>query len=118
MTHPISVRLSDDKWRVYSEQAQTEGVGLSTYLKHRLERDDQVLEELVALRREIETFSLIQPKPSSEAKQSVKNGFDPQLQAILFEMLLLMRSAVGEAKISIVHGELRRQNLPIWRGEK
>jgi hypothetical protein len=51
---------------------------------------------------------MIETGPSASA--------EPITESMLVEILLLMRSAVGEAKLNIVHGELRRQNLRIWTG--
>lgn len=109
MASPVSLRLSDEKWRFYSEQAQTEGIGLSTYLKRRLERGDQIIEQIAALRRELES-----PRPEQERELTSA----PVPDAMMTEILLLLRSVVGEAKINLVHGELKRQQLPIWTGEK
>lgn len=102
MAAPVSLRLSDEKWRFYSDQAQSAGIGLSTYLKRRLERGDEVAEQLAAMRRMIQTTPSTSTEPISES--------------VLVEILLLMRSAVGEAKLNVVHGELRRQNLKVWTG--
>lgn len=102
MTAPVSLRLSDEKWRFYSDQAQTAGIGLSTYLKRRLERGDEIADQLASIRR------LIQSGPSASP--------DAFTESMLVEILLLMRSVVGEAKLAVVHGELRRQNLRIWTG--
>ena len=112
MASPVAIRLSDEKWRFYSEQAQAEGIGLSTYLKRRLERGDQIIEQIAALRRELES-------PRSEpAEQNGPTAAAPVPDGMMIEILLLLRSVVGEAKINLVHGELRRQQLPIWTGEK
>jgi hypothetical protein len=100
MAAPVSLRLSEEKLRLYSDEAEAAGIGLSTYLKRRLERGDQIAEQLASIRRMMQATSSEGPSES-----------------VLIEILLLMRSAVGEAKLNIVHGELRRQNLPIWTGK-
>jgi hypothetical protein len=114
MASPVSLRLSDEKWRFYSEQAQAERIGLSTYLKRRLELGDQLIEQLSAIRRELENHR-------AEQTGQEQNGQSPPAplpDGMMIEILLLLRSVVGEAKINLVHGELKRQQLPIWRGEK
>ncbi|WP_244832508.1 hypothetical protein [Caballeronia sp. TF1N1] len=107
MAAPISLRLSDAKWREYSEQAQAAGIGLSTYLRRRLEGGDDLIEQLTAIRRMI-----------IQSQKTTEKGEEKPLDNMLVEMLLLLRIAVGEAKMGVVHGELRRQGLQVWTGEK
>jgi hypothetical protein len=114
MASPVAMRLSEENWRFYSEQAQAEGIGLSTYLKRRLERGDQIIEQIAALRRELESQRPEQTGP----EQNGPSAPAPLPDGMMIEILLLLRSVVGEAKINLVHGELKRQQLPIWRGEK
>jgi hypothetical protein len=103
MAAPVSLRLSDEKWRMYSDQAQAAGMGLSTYLKRRLEHGDEIAEQLASIRRVIQATAAASPAEAPDG--------------LLIEILLLMRSVVGDAKLNVVHSELRRQNLPIWTGK-
>ncbi|CAB3802737.1 hypothetical protein LMG28614_05685 [Paraburkholderia ultramafica] len=116
MVAPISVRLSEEKWQLYSDLAQAQGVGLSTYLKRRLEQGDQLAEQLASLRRVIEASLIPRDEPAAPSGPGAP-ATSPRQDGILLELLLLMRSAVGEAKMGVVHGELRRQNLPVWTGD-
>lgn len=116
MGKPIPIRLTDEKWAYYSEQAQAAGIGLSTYLKRRLERGDQVAEQLAELRRVIaEGFGELREGSDSAPRLDSSAGQNPGL---LIEAILLLRSVVGQDKLGVVHGELKRQGLPIWTGEK
>jgi hypothetical protein len=116
MANPIPIRLSDEKWAYYSEQAQAEGIGLSTYLKRRLEHGDRVAEQLAELRRMLAEAladrDRDRPAERSQAGSAVADS------AVSIEMLLLLRSVVPQDKLGVAHGELRRQGLAVWTGEK
>lgn len=119
MANPIPIRLSDEKWAYYSEQAQAAGIGLSTYLKRRLEQGDQVAEQLAELRRIVaEGFGELREQGDSGSAVAGSGGLAPAEAGMMTEMLILLRSVVGGDKLQVAHGELRRQGLPVWTGEK
>ena len=104
---PIKLRLNVAKQQQYEDEAAGRGLPLATYLRQRLEQGDQVAEQLAELRTLIEDgFARMDAVPA---------GIDP---GMLIEAVLLLRSVVGESKLGVVHGELRRQGLPVWTGQR
>ncbi len=53
-SNTVALRLRKDVWIRYSAEAQAQGVALGSYLRQRLEKEDQVDGELAALRRAVE----------------------------------------------------------------
>jgi hypothetical protein len=109
LSDPINLRLHVDQKRRYEEEAARRQLPLTTYLRRRLEEGDEVSRQLAELRRLI-VAARSEPQPAGGADATPD-------AAMLVEVLLLLRSVVREDKLRVVHGELRRQGLPIWTGE-
>ncbi len=102
----ISVRLSADAWARYSAEAQARRVGLATYLRQRLEKQDLLVAEL-AIRAAAE-----QGASSREASASSTPASD---SGTLVEVLLLLRSLAGPQKSAVAQKEVERRGLSSWR---
>lgn len=119
LSDPINLRLSIDRKRQYEDDAVRRGMPLTTYLRHRLEEGDQVNEQLAELRRLIlDAPTGLYAHESSPAGEAASNPSAVPNAAMLVEVLLLLRSVVDADKMRMVHGELRRQGLAVWTGEK
>ncbi len=102
----ISVRLSADAWARYSAEAQARRVGLATYLRQRLEKQDLLVAEL-AIRAAAE-----QGASTREASTSSTPLSD---SGTLVEVLLLLRSLAGPQKSAVAQKEVERRGLSSWR---
>lgn len=117
LADPIQLRLSEHKKAEYEDEAAGRGLPLATYLRQRLEQGDQVAEQLAELRTLIEDgFARMDAgEGGGRVAGTASAGIDP---GMLIEAVLLLRSVVGESKLGVVHGELRRQGLPVWTGQR
>ncbi len=98
----ISVRLSHDAWKRYSAQAEIRDLPLGTYLRRRLELQDQTLATDLDLRARPATPPEPESGPTSHAA----------LSGTLVEILYLLRSIVGPQRSAMVRKEIERQGLP------
>jgi hypothetical protein len=115
LAEPIKLRLTVEQRRQYEDEATARNMELGPYIRHRLDQGDQVAGQLAALRSVIEDgFSELRNSDSAPRPDS-SPGQNPGL---LIEAILLLRSVVGQDKLGVVHGELKRQGLPIWTGDK
>ena len=102
-TH-VSMRLSQDAFTRYAAQAEAHDLPLGTYLRRRLEQQDEFIENELALR------SRLTRTAASEAaaqKCSVPIG-------LLVEMLFMLRQIVGPQKSMIAYSEVKRIRLETW----
>ena len=98
----ISIRLSHDAWKRYSAQAEIHDLPLGTYLRRRLELQDQALATDLDLRAHPTT----PPEPESGTTSPAA------VRGTLVEILLLLRSIAGPQWSGIVRKEVERQGLP------
>jgi hypothetical protein len=103
---PIHLRLSRAAWERYSGEAAILSKPLSTYLRERLEREDELLAELASIRRAVENLAAA-PRSSSG-----DGGASPGL---LLEVLLLCRSLAQPQRTETAQAELRRLGVDVWQ---
>ena len=101
----VHFRLNDQVFVRYSSQAQSQDMALGSYLRWRLEQQDQFLAAEAAM-----------------LKRSVSHAPDtaqappPTLPPGLFvELLLLLRSLCGPQKAAVAQKEVERRGLETWR---
>jgi len=111
----IHLRLSYLVWERYANSAAELRKPLSTFLRERLEREDGQLEELVAIRRALESLSS-SLSPDQPLQASVTSGNAASHQAIMLEILLICRSIAQPQRTEVAQGEVARLGLPVWRG--
>ena len=99
-SNQVTLRLSDEAWARYSAQAETRGVALSTFLRQRLERQDEFLDSELALRAQRAAI----PEPAGPTPPPGE----------LIEILLMMRMLAGPQKSAVAQKEIERQGLPTW----
>ncbi|ARP92845.1 hypothetical protein CAL14_18370 [Bordetella genomosp. 9] len=101
LERPISFRLSDPARKRYEAAAAERGMTLSSYLRSRLEVDDQIEDHVSQLR-----LALL----DRDESESVGSAPTP----LLLELLLLIRKQVSPAELRAVHQELDRLGHAPW----
>ena len=102
---PINVRLSAKQQRQYEAEASRLNMPLASYLRERLEANENIFEEIASLRR-----------PVDRAATTLENNSDNE--AIILEILFLLRQMVQPEKMRIAHNELTRLGYNVWRGKE
>jgi len=115
--HPVQVRLNPSRQLIYEDEAARQGKALATYLRERLEAQDDEQARSAALRAELangmaELRGIVERGGSSATGDSTG---DPR---ILLELLILMRAIAGPEKLKMAHAELKRQGLKHWTGKE
>jgi len=96
----VHFRLSHEAWVRYSTQAQAHEMALGSYLRLRLEQQDEFLaSELAKLKL------AAQPAPAAKPEHEPFSG-------TFLEMVMILRMIVGPEKSRIAHKEAERRGLP------
>ena len=101
LINPTSIRLSAEKQHFYEAEAAAKNMPLRTYLRQRLEKEDIILEELIALRK------FMKDDGSDEGQTSSTN--------VMLEILLLLRQIAQPKHVHLAHQELKRLGLEAWK---
>lgn len=101
LEQPVSLRLRADKYQRYQAEARKLGMGLSAYLRMRLDAEDDATEQITQLR-----LTLLEHGAHGSPGR-------PQA-ALTLELLLLMRRLASPADLRAVHQELERLGTPAW----
>ncbi len=94
-SNQVTIRLSDEAWARYSAQAEARGIALSTFLRQRLERQDEYLDSELALRA--------RPTAAPEAIPA-----PPLPPSAHLEMLMVLRQIASPQKVEAARAEVRR----------
>lgn len=114
---PVQLRLSPDQRMIYEDEAAQQGKALATYLRERLEAQDNEKTRSAALRAELAN-GMAELRGIVERGGSSTPGDYAGDQSILLELLILMRAVAGPDRIKMAHAELRRQGLSVWSGRE
>lgn len=98
---PVSFRLPEETWHRYRVAAHRSGMGLSAYLRSRLEAEDGVADQLDQLR-----LALVE-----EERERLQGE---TLTPVVLETLLLLRRSVPPGELRAVHQEMRRLRVAPW----
>ncbi len=109
--NPIQLRLSIEKQLLYEKEAAAKNLPLSTWLRKRLEEEDEVLEQINALRRSVE-FSKEGEGGVSENDQGILS----KTLAVNLEILILLRQISQPQKVQMAQQELKRLGFEVWTG--
>lgn len=102
--HPIQLRLQLEKQFFYQEEAAKQGKPLASYLRERLDKEDETLQAIVSLRHEVATLRLMTEDIATKNVSSKLDDGDPAL----FEILMLLRQLCRPEQLKIAQGELNR----------
>lgn len=94
LTDLVTIRLSAEKRSLYEIEAAHRKQSLGTYLRERLEQSE-----------------VLSHQPSGNTKPPSSHE-----QGVLLEILLLLRYIASPEKLNLVRGELKRLNIPTWKG--
>lgn len=104
----VHFRLNDQVFVRYSSQAQSQDMALGSYLRWRLEQQDQFLAGEAAMLERSISHALTAPGPAQGANTFLPPG-------LFVEMLLLLRSLAGPQKAAVAQKEVERRGLETWR---
>lgn len=113
---PINIRLSIASEAAYEAEARSRNLPLRTYLRQKLEKGDDITEEISRLRIAIEQISLSSQQSNGTSGESLASG--GQNLSILLEILLLLRQIAQPHRVQLAQQELRRLGFEIWEGPK
>ncbi len=109
----VSIRLDREPWTRYAAAAEAQGVPLATYLRGRLEQQDELREHqrqlertLTALHRAVEQSASARPPPPAPSQGMPTS--------VLLEMLLLLRSVAGPQTAMVAQKEVERRGHKTW----
>lgn len=117
--NPIQIRLSAEKQAIYEDEAARLNKPLGTYLRERLEANDAMRGELNTLRHEI-GIGLAAIRQTIEDSGGKRGAAAPAVaasqinNALLLEMVLLLREVGGPERMKRTQAELKRQGLQSW----
>jgi hypothetical protein len=107
---PINIRLSFESEVRYEAEARARDLPLRTYLRQKLEENNDVAQEISELRLAIEN-GIFQGQKS--------NGINgAQDLSLLLEMILLLRQIAQPHKVQLAHAELRRLGFEVWEAKE
>lgn len=102
----VHLRLSHAAWLRYANDAAVLRKPLGTFLRERLERQDDHLQELQSLRGTLERLEASQAKPALHGEGGKAPADTPT--AALLEVLLLLRGSTKVDQVRAVWAELER----------
>jgi hypothetical protein len=125
---PIKLRLPLEKHLAYEQESERLGKTLAAFLRERLELAGAVRTEIETLRRDLggEIAALGRDLAGlhhkvSDLHHSIEahgprdaNGEPSAGNAILTELLLLLRAAAAPDRMAMIHAELRRLGMEVW----
>ena len=122
LAEAIKVRLREGQAAIYAAEAESRGVGISTYIRERLEEADSRREELAGIRGAlIDLGDTVDELRNQRADTGDNANSQVQIEpaipnAVQIETLMLLRAIASPEKMRVVHGELDRQGIDAWRG--
>lgn len=116
----VRVRLNESQMLVYAAEAEARGIPISTYLRDRLASADLMREELASIRAAmIDMGETMDELRDQLAERSVPPVEDQQatgeFNAMLVEILLLLRTTTDSQTKNMVTSEVERQGLKPFR---
>ena len=120
LSDSIKVRLREGQALVYAAQAEQRGVGIAAYIRDRLDQTDRIDDELASIRAAmIDMGETIDELRDQLAERSVAPADDQQatggFNAMLVEILLLLRTTTDSQTKNMVTSEVERQGLKPFR---
>jgi len=114
--HPIQLRLNPDRQLAYEDEAARQSKALATYLRERLEAQDDEQARSESLRAELangmaELRGIVERNGSNLSSNAIGE------QSMMLELLLLLRAVAGPDRLKMTHAELKRQGLQVWNAE-
>lgn len=113
---PVQLRLSPDQRMIYEDEAARQGKALATYLRERLEAQDNKQARSAALRTELAN-GMAELRGILERRDITPTGVICE-PSVMLELLLLLRSLAGPDRLKMTHAELKRQGLSVWGGRE
>lgn len=111
---PLSIRLSQEQKNRYETEAALLSQPLNSYIRNRLAISDIMSDEIQSLKQALSYTNEVLNNNVNNEHTASSDNHSLANNAVLLEMLMLLRQQGQAQNISLVQGELRRLGYPIW----
>lgn len=115
----VRIRLKPSSKERYEAEAAAHNKDLGTYLRERLESQDEVLDQLATIRYDLAELADEVHRASRTVQENPRKKAQPhqhQADGMMVEILLLLR-ALSPGKTTMVQKEVERAGLTVWSGD-
>lgn len=114
---PINLRLTPEKQLILEDEAAQVGKPLSTYLRERLEAEDDTCARLNSLQMDLASLRHLVEDLAETGIEGGGSGMAAGDRAMMIEALLLLRHLCKPEQLREVRADMRRYGVEVWNPE-